>query len=128
MLRSPACFKEHADGNAFGIAEVYAFRGQSDEAMHWLERAYAQKDAGLYFVKGETAAQESRSGPPLQGVPAQDESAGVARDPPPAPGRPKPLCRAPRSESPLAKRGPNQPPTAGPPLRSSAHQPTMMTT
>jgi TolB-like protein/tetratricopeptide (TPR) repeat protein len=45
--------KEQADGNAFGIAEVYAFRGQSDEAMHWLERAYAQKDAGLYYIKGD---------------------------------------------------------------------------
>ena len=44
---------EHADINAFQIAEVYAFRGQSDDAMHWLERAYAQKDAGLYFVKVE---------------------------------------------------------------------------
>jgi TolB-like protein/Flp pilus assembly protein TadD len=41
-----------ADGNAFGIAEVYAFRGQSDEAMHWLERAYAQKDSSLYSIKG----------------------------------------------------------------------------
>jgi predicted Zn-dependent protease len=45
--------KEQADGNAFEIAEVYAFRGQSDEAMHWLERAYAQKDAALDFLKVE---------------------------------------------------------------------------
>ena len=45
--------KEQADGNAFCIAEVYAFRGQLDEAMHWLERAYAQKDPGLYYVKGD---------------------------------------------------------------------------
>jgi tetratricopeptide (TPR) repeat protein len=44
---------EYAGENAFTIAEVYAFRGQSDEAMHWLERAFAQKDAGLYFVKAE---------------------------------------------------------------------------
>jgi TolB-like protein/Flp pilus assembly protein TadD len=45
--------KEQADGNAFGIAEVYAIRGQSDEAMRWLERAYAQRDAGLYYVKAD---------------------------------------------------------------------------
>ena len=51
MLRSPELLKEHAQGNAFGIADVYAFRGQTDEAMHWLERAYAQKDAALYYVK-----------------------------------------------------------------------------
>ena len=45
--------KEQADGNAMGIAEVYGFRGQRDDAMHWLERAYVQKDVGLYTVKGD---------------------------------------------------------------------------
>jgi tetratricopeptide (TPR) repeat protein len=45
--------KDRADGNAVGIAHVYAFRGQSDEAMHRLERAYAQKDSGLYTIKSE---------------------------------------------------------------------------
>jgi tetratricopeptide (TPR) repeat protein len=45
--------KEQADGNAFGIAEAYAFRGQADEAMHWLERAYAQKDPSVYYVKAD---------------------------------------------------------------------------
>jgi TolB-like protein/Tfp pilus assembly protein PilF len=43
--------KEKADGNALGIAEVYAFRGQSDDAMHWLERAYTQKESQLFGVK-----------------------------------------------------------------------------
>jgi hypothetical protein len=33
--------------------QVYAFRGQSDEAMHWLERAYAQKDPYLWQIKDE---------------------------------------------------------------------------
>ena len=45
--------QEQVEGNAMGIAEVYAFRGQRDEAMHWLERAFAQKDVGLYSVKGD---------------------------------------------------------------------------
>jgi TolB-like protein/thioredoxin-like negative regulator of GroEL len=43
--------KEQAADNAFQIASVYAFRGQSDEAMRWLERAYAQKDFSLYLIK-----------------------------------------------------------------------------
>jgi hypothetical protein len=30
---------------------MYAFRDQSDEAMHWLDHAYAQKDAYLYSIK-----------------------------------------------------------------------------
>jgi TolB-like protein/Tfp pilus assembly protein PilF len=34
-----------------GIARVYAFRGESDEAFHWLERAYEQKDTLLYGIK-----------------------------------------------------------------------------
>jgi TolB-like protein len=47
--------KDQADGNAYGIAEVYAYRGQSDEAMHWLERSYTQKEPFLFFVKTEIA-------------------------------------------------------------------------
>ena len=48
-----ALIKEQADASALGIAQVYAFRGQSDEAMHWLERAYAQKDPYLSGIKGD---------------------------------------------------------------------------
>jgi TolB-like protein/DNA-binding winged helix-turn-helix (wHTH) protein/Tfp pilus assembly protein PilF len=32
---------------AYQIAEVYAFRGQTDLAFHWLERAWSQRDMGL---------------------------------------------------------------------------------
>ena len=39
--------------DAFDIAELYAFRGQADDAMHWLELAYAQKDSGLFYIKGD---------------------------------------------------------------------------
>jgi hypothetical protein len=31
------------------------YRGQSDEAMHWLERSYTQKEPFLFFVKTEIA-------------------------------------------------------------------------
>lgn len=44
--------KYHADG-AFQIAEVYAFRGEADRAFEWLERAYAQHDGGLAYMKGD---------------------------------------------------------------------------
>jgi tetratricopeptide (TPR) repeat protein len=47
--------KERADVDAFMVAAVFAFRGESDEAMHWLERAYVQKDASLFSVKFEPA-------------------------------------------------------------------------
>jgi tetratricopeptide (TPR) repeat protein len=55
--------KDQADGNALSIAEVYAFRDQSDEAMHWLERAYAQKDPYLYKIKGDLLF-KNRAGDP----------------------------------------------------------------
>jgi hypothetical protein len=34
-----------------GIAAVHAFRGESDEAFEWLDRAYDQKDSLLYRIK-----------------------------------------------------------------------------
>jgi TolB-like protein len=55
--------KDQADRNALDIAEVYAFRGQSDEAMHWLERAYAQKNAYLYYIKSDWLLKNLESDP-----------------------------------------------------------------
>jgi TolB-like protein/DNA-binding winged helix-turn-helix (wHTH) protein/Tfp pilus assembly protein PilF len=36
---------------AFQIAEVYAFRKRPDEALDWLDRAYAQRDDALVLTK-----------------------------------------------------------------------------
>jgi TolB-like protein len=38
---------------AYLTATIYAFRGESDEAFKWLDRAYAQKDASLAYIKGD---------------------------------------------------------------------------
>jgi adenylate cyclase len=35
-------------------ATVHAFRGESDEAFKWLDRAYAEKDLLLYTIKYRT--------------------------------------------------------------------------
>jgi TolB-like protein len=45
--------QEHANEDASGIAQVYAFRGQSDAALQWLERAYIQKDPYLCYIEAE---------------------------------------------------------------------------
>jgi TolB-like protein/Tfp pilus assembly protein PilF len=45
--------EDGASDLAFYIAEVYAFRGESDEAIAWLNRAYKQKDPELYLIKGD---------------------------------------------------------------------------
>jgi serine/threonine-protein kinase len=41
----------YSQGAAFQIAEIYAWRGEKDKAFEWLERAYAQNDGGLSFIK-----------------------------------------------------------------------------
>jgi TolB-like protein/Flp pilus assembly protein TadD len=38
---------------AFQIAEVYAYRGETDSAFHWLDRAFSQRDGGLTEIKGD---------------------------------------------------------------------------
>jgi tetratricopeptide (TPR) repeat protein len=40
------------DDSAFQIAEAYAFRGETDKAFEWLQRAYSQRDGGLVELKG----------------------------------------------------------------------------
>ena len=45
-----AMIQTFADGGAYQIAEVYAYRGETDRAFEWLERAYRQRDAGLASI------------------------------------------------------------------------------
>ena len=40
-----------AAGMAYQIADVYAWRGETDVAFRWLETAYAQHDGGLTTIK-----------------------------------------------------------------------------
>jgi len=54
--------KYHA-GEAYGIAEVYAFRNQSDKAFEWLDRAYAQRDGGLIATKVDPLLKSLHSDP-----------------------------------------------------------------
>jgi len=37
--------------DAFEVAQVYAWRGENDHALDWLERAYTQRDTGLTWIK-----------------------------------------------------------------------------
>lgn len=45
--------KGHQDWNAYQIAEIYAYRRETDKAFEWLERAYNQRDGGLPSIKGD---------------------------------------------------------------------------
>jgi len=48
---------------AYQIAEVYAWRGQKDQAFQWLDRAYAQHDGGLPEIKGDPGMASLRTDP-----------------------------------------------------------------
>jgi tetratricopeptide (TPR) repeat protein len=54
--------KFHANA-AWSVATVYALRNQRDEAFKWLDRAYAQHDGGLIFIKIDPLLNNLRSDP-----------------------------------------------------------------
>lgn len=43
--------QEHGAADAYAIACVRAYRGETDSAIQWLERAQRQRDAGLALIK-----------------------------------------------------------------------------
>jgi len=45
------------------IAEVYTFRGRTDVALQWLDRAYAQKDTLLWAIKSDPLLTPLRDDP-----------------------------------------------------------------
>jgi adenylate cyclase len=48
---------------AYQIAEAYAWRGETDHAFEWLERARVQRDAGLSSVKFDPFLRSLHSDP-----------------------------------------------------------------
>jgi len=50
-------------GWAYQIAEVYAYRGEVDEAFDWMDRAYQQHDHGLLVVKSDWLIKNLRQDP-----------------------------------------------------------------
>jgi TolB-like protein/Tfp pilus assembly protein PilF len=56
--------KSDADRHPFRIAQVYAFRGETDEALKWLDRAYVQKEGGgLPVIKTDIAFKKLEGDP-----------------------------------------------------------------
>jgi adenylate cyclase len=45
--------RNSAQDTAYEIACAHAFRGESDAAFQWLDRAYVQKDFLVPYIKGE---------------------------------------------------------------------------
>jgi serine/threonine-protein kinase len=55
--------KKYAGVDAFGIAEIYAYRREFDQAFSWLDRAYRQHEVSCGFVKAEPMLKALRSDP-----------------------------------------------------------------
>jgi len=54
---------KHDRDAAYQIAEVYAFRGESNKSFEWLERAYKQRDPGLPNIKTDPLFETLRHDP-----------------------------------------------------------------
>ena len=50
---------------AYQVAQVHAWRGEKDLAFNWLDRAYAQRDAGLTLLLGDPMLDSLRGDPRL---------------------------------------------------------------
>jgi serine/threonine protein kinase/tetratricopeptide (TPR) repeat protein len=50
-----------ATDGAYQIAEVYAVRGELDDAFAWLDRACDQKDGGLLYLSGDPHFEQARN-------------------------------------------------------------------
>ena len=68
---------------AFQIAEICAYRGETDKAFEWLERAYKQRDGGLSEMKGDGCGSHAGHFGPNQveqaAVPAPDGEEAACR-------------------------------------------------
>jgi tetratricopeptide (TPR) repeat protein len=53
---------------ATSIAEVHAYRGESDSAFEWLERAYRQRDPGMAEIKFDPLLRGLRKDPRFQAL------------------------------------------------------------
>jgi TolB-like protein len=52
---------KYASDSACQIAEVYAWRGERDTALEWLDRAYAERDGGLLQLRYDPLLDSVRS-------------------------------------------------------------------
>jgi TolB-like protein len=58
--------KTQAADMAYQIAQVYAWRGEKDQAFAWLDRAFAQRDGGLVGLKLDEIIASLRTDPRYQ--------------------------------------------------------------
>jgi len=60
--------RKYAAGSAFNIAEMHAWRGETDAAFRWLDRAYRQRDPGMEMLKIDPLLRNLHSDPRFQAM------------------------------------------------------------
>ena len=63
QLALDALVKDYGFNAAYQIAQAYAWRGQTDQAFQWLDRAFVQRDGGLAEVKYDPLLASLRKDP-----------------------------------------------------------------
>lgn len=60
--------EQHGAIAAFQIAEVYAYRGETDLAFQWLDKAVVQRDSGLLSLRSSFLLKNLRQDPRYQAL------------------------------------------------------------
>jgi adenylate cyclase len=60
--------RQDVANHPYNMAQIYGFRGESDEALKWLDRAYASKSTGLYHIKGDPPFKNLEDDPRYQAL------------------------------------------------------------
>ena len=58
-----AMIAQYGQGWAYQVAQIYAWQGARDRAFEWLDRAYAQRDPGLFEIRDHLLLQSLRADP-----------------------------------------------------------------
>jgi TolB-like protein/cytochrome c-type biogenesis protein CcmH/NrfG len=53
--------ERYKEGNAYQVAQIYAYRGQASEALDWLDVALKDRDGGLYLTQVDPYLKALRS-------------------------------------------------------------------
>ena len=65
-VRNAAASREERSGTSFGIAGMYAFAGDKNLALRWLEKAYQDGDSTMVYLKVDPSFDVLRDDPRFQ--------------------------------------------------------------
>jgi TolB-like protein/cytochrome c-type biogenesis protein CcmH/NrfG len=60
--------EKYQAGGAYNVAQVYAFRGEADQAFEWLDRAYSQHDGGMFLIKVDPLFNNLKTNPRYKAI------------------------------------------------------------